>query len=84
VTGKPKVAGNKAKLTGKLTTRGAYVEYAVGKPTGKYIKAKGGANWKITLKLKPGKNIFYIRSHDPATKLVSASNKIVITLKKKP
>jgi uncharacterized repeat protein (TIGR03803 family) len=77
IIGKPKVTGNKAMLSGKLATPGAYVEYAVGKPV-KFIKAKGGANWKLTLKLKPGKNIFYIRSYDPATGKASAAKKIVI------
>jgi hypothetical protein len=68
----------KVTLAGTLLSPGAYVVYKIGK--GKFIKAKGSDSaWKIVLKLKPGKNIIYIASFDPATGETSKLKKIVIT-----
>jgi len=81
VAGKPpkSTQSSKVKLSGTLKTPGAYVVYKIG--SGKYVKASGGAAWKITLKLKPGKNIIYIASYNPATGETSAPKKIIITRK---
>jgi hypothetical protein len=69
----------KVTLTGKLSAPGAYVVYKIG--NGKFTKARGGASWKIVLKLKPGKNLVTIASFDPATGLTSTVKKIVIVKK---
>jgi hypothetical protein len=81
VAGKPpkSTQSSKVKLSGTLKTPGAYVVYKIG--SGKYVKASGGAAWKITLKLKPGKNIIYIASYNPATGETSTPKKIIITRK---
>lgn len=78
MNGKPRQTTTKPKitLTGKLSAPGAYVEYKIG--NGKYLKASGGASWKIIAKLKPGKNIVTIVSYDPATGLTSKPKSIVI------
>jgi hypothetical protein len=71
-TTKPKV-----KIGGTLLVEGAYVMYKIG--SGPYIKAKGGAQWSINLKLKPGKNIVFIVTFDPMTGKMSKPKKITIT-----
>ena len=78
IQGKTKLftAASKITIKGTLAAPGAHVEYKVG--NGKYVKAKGGAFWKFTARLKLGKNTIYIRSYDPATGKISALKKIVV------
>jgi hypothetical protein len=70
----------KVTLKGALAAPGAHVEYAFGK--GGFKKVASGAQWKITLKLKPGKNVVLLRAVDDSTGLVSNVKKIVIFRKK--
>ena len=79
VSGKPKVSGSKAALQGTLTP-GTAVEYSVKGPTFKRAKA-AGSKWKITVGLKPGKNVVTLRTVDLATGQTSATKKIVIKKK---
>ena len=71
-----KTTKSRVKLGGVVVAPGAVVLYKIGK--GKFLRAKGGAKWKISAKLKPGKNVIQIVTFDPATGVTSKAKKVIV------
>jgi hypothetical protein len=64
-------------LKGKSPTPGSYVECRTG-TSGKYVRASGTAAWKIVLKLKRGKNVFFLHAVSSSTEKKSSDIKVVV------
>jgi probable HAF family extracellular repeat protein len=64
IKGKRKRVTGKARLVlhGMATSSATSVTYKVGKKT---RRARGSANWKFTIRLKPGRNILTVIAHGP-------------------